>query len=159
MHMGVVHVEMKYTTKTGPQIVEVNGRLGGNPYPWWIKEVWGVDLVEQGMYAAVGIPVDIKKAAKPKCALAMSFILSSKEGELTDADLELFASLEQDPRIYEMMWEVEPAHKFHVKGEECLGYVTAKGKDMKEAIGIYLELTERKVGWWLFGIGPCFRSS
>lgn len=144
MHMGVVHVEMKYTTNSGPQIVEVNGRLPGNPYPWWIKEVWGVDLVEQGLYACVGIPVDIKKAEKPKCALAMSFILSSKQGELTDADMELFSSLEQDPRVYEMMWEVELDHKFHVKGEECLGYFSARGKDMKEAISIYLELTDRK---------------
>jgi hypothetical protein len=58
----------------------------------------------------------------------------------------LFSDLENDPRIYEMMWEVEPAHKFHVKGEECLGYVSAKGKDMKEAIAIYLEMTDRKVG-------------
>ncbi|KAI9023980.1 ATP-grasp domain-containing protein [Hyaloraphidium curvatum] len=143
MHIGVVHVEMKYTTQTGPQIVEVNGRLGGNPYPWWIKEVWGVDLVEQGLYACVGIPVEIKKAPKPKCALAMSFILSSKEGQITDADLDLFAQLENDPRIYEVMWEVPPDHKFHVQGEECLGYFTAKGKDIKEAIGIYLELTDR----------------
>jgi hypothetical protein len=141
---GVAHVEAKYTTNSGPQIVEVNGRIGGNPYPHWIYSVYSVNLIDQSLYVAFGIPTNPVKTA-PQCALAMTFILSSKEGKLTQAEADLFGKLCDDPRIYEMEWEVPIGHQYHVNGEECLGFFTAQGKDMKEAVSIYLELTDKAV--------------
>jgi len=52
---GVFHVECKYTT-TGPQLIEVNARMGGGPVRECNRLVWGVDLVEEAIFIALGIP-------------------------------------------------------------------------------------------------------
>jgi len=52
---GVFHVECKYTS-TGPQLIEVNGRMGGGPVHEHNIRVWGVDLVEESIFVAMGIP-------------------------------------------------------------------------------------------------------
>merc|ERR1712187_647524 len=52
----------KYTTKNGPQLIEVNARMGGGPVRDLNLAVWGVDLVEEQLMASVGLP------ANPPCA-------------------------------------------------------------------------------------------
>ena len=53
---GVMHVELKYTTQNGPQLIEVNGRMGGGPVRGMNLAVWGVDLIEAQLMPAVGLP-------------------------------------------------------------------------------------------------------
>jgi len=52
---GVFHVECKYTS-TGPQLIEVNARMGGGPVHEHNIQSWGVDLVEEAIFIALGIP-------------------------------------------------------------------------------------------------------
>jgi len=52
---GVFHVECKYTSH-GPHLIEVNARMGGGQVYETNWRVWGVDLVEETLFAAAGIP-------------------------------------------------------------------------------------------------------
>mmetsp|Transcript_6663 Transcript_6663/g.14559 ORF Transcript_6663/g.14559 Transcript_6663/m.14559 type:complete len:622 (-) Transcript_6663:138-2003(-) len=52
---GVFHVECKYTS-TGPQLIEVNARMGGGPVHLTNSMTWGVDLAEEALFCALGIP-------------------------------------------------------------------------------------------------------
>merc|ERR1712050_557785 len=52
---GVFHVECKYTSR-GPQLIEVNARMGGGPVHATNLKVWNVDLVDETLLAAAGIP-------------------------------------------------------------------------------------------------------
>ena len=45
LHRGVLHIEGKATSR-GPRIVEVNARMGGGRVHEYVRQVWGVDLVE-----------------------------------------------------------------------------------------------------------------
>lgn len=52
---GAFNVEVKRTA-SGPRMIEVNGRLGGYSTTDIHREVWGVDLVEQWLRLALGLP-------------------------------------------------------------------------------------------------------
>eukprot|EP00741_Cyanophora_paradoxa_P009662 tig00001576_g9360.t1 len=65
LRYGCVHVEAKYTSRDGPHIVEINGRMAGTPYPHWMQHVWGVDLVEAHVRVALGLPCRLHKAPEP----------------------------------------------------------------------------------------------
>lgn len=52
---GVFHVECKYTS-TGPQLIEVNARMGGGPVYATNLRTWGVCLVEETLLCSVGVP-------------------------------------------------------------------------------------------------------
>jgi carnosine synthase len=52
---GVFHVECKMTSH-GPHLIEVNARMGGGPVHETNLRVWGVDLVEETLFASAGIP-------------------------------------------------------------------------------------------------------
>ena len=52
---GVFHVECKYTSH-GPHLIEVNARMGGGQVHETNLRVWGVDLVEETLFVAAGIP-------------------------------------------------------------------------------------------------------
>lgn len=52
---GVFHVECKLTS-TGPQLIEVNARMGGGPVHQVNLLTWGVDLVEEVIFISLGIP-------------------------------------------------------------------------------------------------------
>jgi len=52
---GVFHVEAKYTTR-GPRLIEVNSRMGGGQVRENNLAVWGVDLVNESLLSAIGVP-------------------------------------------------------------------------------------------------------
>lgn len=54
---GLVHTEIKLTGD-GPRIIEVNGRVGGF-MPWMYRRATGLNLLELGIRAACGHPVDL----------------------------------------------------------------------------------------------------
>ncbi|SHL36120.1 ATP-grasp domain-containing protein [Streptomyces yunnanensis] len=54
---GLVHTEIKLTAG-GPRIIEVNGRMGGF-MPWMYRRATGLNLLELGIRAACGFPVEI----------------------------------------------------------------------------------------------------
>jgi carnosine synthase len=78
---GVLHVEGKTTTK-GPRIVEVNARMGGGRIHQIVEAVWGVDLVEAHLRAALGLPQQLTPSRKPRCAVVNELVYSPATGRL-----------------------------------------------------------------------------
>jgi carnosine synthase len=81
---GVFHVECKMTS-TGPQLIEVNARMGGGPVRECNLRTWGVDLVEETIFLALGIPVRPMVPKQPLEAFAYSLVNAKQSGVLGDA--------------------------------------------------------------------------
>eukprot|EP01135_Chromosphaera_perkinsii_P009972 Nk52_evm7s1992 gene=Nk52_evmTU7s1992 len=62
---GCFHVELKYTTTQGPMLIEVNPRMGGGVVREFNQWVFGVDLFENFLLSAAGIPINPPQADKP----------------------------------------------------------------------------------------------
>merc|ERR1711897_36686 len=80
---GVFHVECKYTS-TGPQLIEVNARMGGGPVHEHNLRVWGVDLVEEAIFIAPGIPAWPLASEVPIEAVANYFVPAARSGVVRD---------------------------------------------------------------------------
>jgi len=80
---GVFHVECKYTS-TGPQLIEVNCRMGGGQVHECNYRTWGVDMVEETLFAALGIPARPMVPKKPLTAVAYCYVNASKSGSVKD---------------------------------------------------------------------------
>jgi carnosine synthase len=78
---GVLHVEGKCTAK-GPRIVEVNARMGGGRIHQVVEAVWGVDLIEAHLRAALGLAQELAPSRKPRCAVAHSIVYAPASGRL-----------------------------------------------------------------------------
>eukprot|EP00276_Gloeochaete_wittrockiana_P007335 CAMPEP_0184659736 /NCGR_PEP_ID=MMETSP0308-20130426/30845_1 /TAXON_ID=38269 /ORGANISM="Gloeochaete witrockiana, Strain SAG 46.84" /LENGTH=553 /DNA_ID=CAMNT_0027099787 /DNA_START=35 /DNA_END=1696 /DNA_ORIENTATION=+ len=145
--VGAIHVEMKYTS-TGPQIIEVNSRMCGNPYFDWIRAVWGVCFIEETFMAVCGIRIAPFKPELPLLYLAGNFLLSKTSGTVTQEDFDKIASLRKDKRCFEVVIEVSPPHEVLAppNGREELGWVTAKGNSVQQAVRNLTDLTSDKMG-------------
>jgi len=84
---GVFHVECKLTSH-GPHLIEVNARMGGGQVHETNHRVWGVDLVEETLFASVGIPSrpHIPSREPPGGAVAYCDINAEKSGILQNLD-------------------------------------------------------------------------
>jgi len=80
---GVFHVECKMTS-TGPQLIEVNARMGGGPVRECNLRTWGVDLVEETIFLALGIPARPMVPKQPHEAFAFSSVNAKQSGRLGD---------------------------------------------------------------------------
>lgn len=82
---GVFHVEGKYTSR-GARLIEVNCRMGGGPVRTMNQLVWGVDLVEEQLLCAAGIPCRPPVASKPLVNIAEYSVNAMKSGILKSVD-------------------------------------------------------------------------
>jgi carnosine synthase len=80
---GIFHVECKYTS-TGPQLIEVNARMGGGPVYATNLKCWGVDLVEETLIIAAGIPSRPSVPRQPVECIANSDVNTLRSGRLQD---------------------------------------------------------------------------
>jgi len=80
---GIFHVECKYTS-IGPQLIEVNARMGGGPVYETNRRTWNVDLVEETLLCAVGIPARPNAPREPNECIANSDINALNSGRLLD---------------------------------------------------------------------------
>merc|ERR1712157_32064 len=78
---GVFHVECKYTS-TGPQLIEVNARMGGGPVRECNRLVWGVDLVEEAIFCALGIPARPMVSNAPKTCVGYYMVNAKRSGTI-----------------------------------------------------------------------------
>ena len=78
---GVLHVEGKCTSK-GPRIVEVNARMAGGRIHQIVEAVWGVDLIEAHLRAALGLPQQLNPSRKPRGAVVNVLVYSPATGRL-----------------------------------------------------------------------------
>lgn len=81
--VGVFHVECK-ATSTGPQLIEVNARMGGGQVCECNRMTWGVDLVEETLFIALGIPSrpSMGKDQAPLQPVAYCYVNAKKSGTL-----------------------------------------------------------------------------
>jgi carnosine synthase len=82
---GVFHVEAKATSR-GARLIEVNCRMGGGPVRDTNLLVWGVDLVEEHLMTAAGIPSRPPTARRPLVHMAEYSINADKSGILERDD-------------------------------------------------------------------------
>jgi len=80
---GIFHVECKYTS-LGPQLIEVNARMGGGPVYLTNLRTWNVDLVEETLLCACGIPSRPDVPREPLVCIANSDVNTLKTGKLVD---------------------------------------------------------------------------
>jgi len=80
---GVFHVECKMTS-TGPQLIEVNARMGGKEVRESNLRVWGVDLVEETIFCALGVPARPTLPKQPHEAMAFVSLNANKSGRVGD---------------------------------------------------------------------------
>jgi carnosine synthase len=78
---GIFHVECKYTS-TGPQLIECNARMGGGQVRECNLLTWGVDLVEETLFVALGIPSRPAVPKVPIKAVAYCYVNAKKSGRI-----------------------------------------------------------------------------
>eukprot|EP00933_Yihiella_yeosuensis_P032052 TRINITY_DN25639_c0_g1_i1.p1 TRINITY_DN25639_c0_g1~~TRINITY_DN25639_c0_g1_i1.p1 ORF type:complete len:530 (+),score=96.62 TRINITY_DN25639_c0_g1_i1:34-1590(+) len=81
---GIFHVECKYTSSNGPQLIEVNARMGGGPVYDTNRRTWGVDLVEETLFCAAGIPSRPAVSREPIECIANTDVNTLKSGRLAN---------------------------------------------------------------------------
>jgi len=78
---GVFHVECKMTS-TGPQLIEINARMGGGQVHECNLRCWGVDLVEETLFIALGIPPRPPVPKQPRSAVAYCYVNAPFSGKV-----------------------------------------------------------------------------
>lgn len=79
---GVLHAEAKDTSR-GPRLLEMNARLGGGVIADIHRLVAGVDLVEQQLLLAVGLPAVPRAHPHPPAGVTTVFLHASRSGSFT----------------------------------------------------------------------------
>ena len=103
--LGVFHVEWKYTSH-GPQVLEVNARMGGSIVRDLNLFVRGVDLVEEHLLASAGIPIRPLEAPEPLCGISNVLLFAERTGAV--GSNRFLADLEADPRVFWAATNLEP---------------------------------------------------
>jgi len=109
---GVFHVECKYTS-TGPQLIEVNARMGGGQVHQCNLSTWGVDLVEETIFVALGIPSRPVLPKQPLTSCAYSYLCATKTGVASHDE----ATLEKVRQRDGVLW----AKTLVKTGDRCVG--------------------------------------
>ena len=102
---GVYHVELKYTTR-GPRLIEVNARMGGGPTRMIHKLAFGIDLVLEQFFIAVGIPSRPLHVATPKVHISYAFINARRSG-MVDS-IEFMSEYAKRPNVVWVLPYVKP---------------------------------------------------
>jgi len=93
---SVLHAEAKYTS-LGPRILELNGRLAGGVITEIHRLVTGVDLIEQQLLLALGLPAAPTPHPQPAAGCATIFLHASRSGRL--AHTRFLDHLGADPSV------------------------------------------------------------
>jgi argininosuccinate lyase len=90
---GAVHVELRMGA-AGAQIIEVNPRLAGGMIPYLVNRAYGIDLIEDQIRAAAGLPR--AATATIRAAASIRFLTADAPGTLGDPDHAVTAALAVD---------------------------------------------------------------
>ena len=140
---GVFHVEAKMTSH-GPRLIEVNGRMGGGPVWKTNLNVWGVDLVEEHLFASLSIPTRPPKSKEPLMAMAEMSINAPFTGVIVDDSF--MAAYEADADVLYAKPLVKVGDK--VVGPDqglpsWLGEIAVRKPTLEGAIAFIKELEEK----------------
>lgn len=127
---SLAHVEIKLT-KTGPKIIEVASRLGGEYTHKNIEQVYGVDLIRTGCEIALGLNTDAKPA-EPKKYIMGKFFIPKTSGVINK--ISGFDDIKKDERVldYYLHKKVGDAVSIPPDGYENIGWVLAEGNSYAE---------------------------
>jgi biotin carboxylase len=129
---GCIHFEAK-STSHGPFPVEVNMRLGGDYVYSYNKGAWGVDLVENPVKIALGIPLEIVQPAQPYKYIIGWDLQPPFSGRLVEQ--EISPELTKQPFFEDMYLATEPGDEVMIPpdGYEDFGWITVSGSTAQEA--------------------------
>lgn len=104
---GVQCVEIRLTA-SGPRIIEVNGRLGGDLIGRLVFLATGVDLTRVAADIACGLPADLTRTVNGSAAVGI--VYSPASGILAHRDLNGHAAIGHD-WLKEVTWLLEPGDR------------------------------------------------
>lgn len=129
---GCIHFEAKYSP-SGPVPIEINLRMGGDEVYTFVKECWGVDLIEYAAKIATGEKFPILRSLSPRKYLQGKYFLPSDSGVLNN--------LTVDKNIFRLSY-VKEFYFFKKNGAhidtppidfDYLGWVTVVGGNRQES--------------------------
>lgn len=129
---GCIHFEAK-STKNGAYPLEVNLRMGGDYVYYYIKDAWGVDLIEYAVKIALGQFIKINKYGEAKKYVIGWDLYPEFSGllvELNISDELKKKSYFEEMDIYK---EVGDAVFLPPEGYDSLGWVTVSGSNYLDA--------------------------
>jgi biotin carboxylase len=130
---GVLHCEAKDTSR-GPRLLEINARLGGGAIAEIHRLVTGIDLVEQQLLLAVGLPVAPTPHPAPAAGVAAVCLHASRSGTLTHT--RFFDQLAGDPAVVQRLVMVEAGEHVTAAADgfpTVIGELTVRAADVAEA--------------------------
>ncbi|MFF2079259.1 pyridoxal-phosphate dependent enzyme [Kitasatospora sp. NPDC058162] len=80
LERGPAHVELRLTAD-GPAVIEINARLAGGMIPELIRPATGIDLLDQQIRAAAGLPLNLTPERSRSAGIR--FLIAAEEGRLT----------------------------------------------------------------------------
>ncbi len=130
---GCIHFEAKYSTK-GPVPIEVNLRMGGDEVYSFVKEAWGVDMIEYAVKIALEeyFPM-VKKPEEPKQYMVSKSFIPPTSGIISS--LILPKSFGKDDKVDEFHFykKVGDAVYAPPMGYDFMGWMTAYGDNPLDA--------------------------
>lgn len=129
---GCIHFEAKWTKK-GPYPIEVNLRMGGDNVFRFVKECWGVDLIENAVQIALGVYIDPQKPIRPFTYLKNQYFLCEHSGVLVEVDVDKTLFKKKYLKEFHFFKEAADPVLVPPEGFEYLGWVTVSGDTPAEA--------------------------
>ena len=112
----------------------MNARLGGGRIHQIVEAVWGVDLIEAQVRAALGLPQALNASRKPRCAVVNTLVYAPATGRLEALPFErVEADGELGVVIDEHVGVGEPVDGPEQLVSTVLAEVTVGAKNLKRA--------------------------
>ncbi|MBU9723433.1 MULTISPECIES: ATP-grasp domain-containing protein [Bacillaceae] len=128
---GPSHVEIKLTL-SGPKIIEVNGRPGGDQIASQLLfNTYGFDIFEETVNFYLKLPINEHYPAKK--ATSIAYLTSRNNGEVSK--IRGIENIKQDPSVIKFEINVQPGDlvKIPESSDDRLGYVITTGENAVEA--------------------------
>ncbi len=129
---GALHLEAKITP-SGPKLIEINARMGGDYLYDWIKTVWEVDLIEETSKIAVGLPSTPKRLKAPRCHLVGKYMIPEHSGVVVGVKLPQEKPAPEKVHDINVHKEAGDAVLVPPEGFETMGWVVGRGDTYAEA--------------------------
>lgn len=125
------HIELKITP-SGPKIIEVASRMGGDDIYLNVKTVWGQDMVKMGLQIATGQKVDYKIREPRDCVICRYFI-PSFSGIITNISGVKESRELKNVIDLNITKDVGDAVLVPPEGFDSMGWIVTKGRSYQEA--------------------------
>jgi len=132
IYNGCIHFEAK-VTRSGTVPIEVNLRMGGDEVHSFVKDAWGVDLVENAALIATGNFLNIKKPTSPRKYLAGKYYLPENSGILSKFYLDNKSFKDNQVQEFHFFKKIGEPVLAPPEGFEYLGWLTAAGDNALDA--------------------------